>query len=447
MATISSTSSEASMWLAQTEEVVKYARTQGSRCSVVHYQLHYFWSISAPKSWPTTCPSESSGTCFLHLADSSLIKMRKKLSRRIWPLKQSIRMFRRSILMNGSTNVLGELANLVASRSTRYLFPVPGDQTSVLPNTICHLAGECCWLVILVCIHLESIIEKLTITGHRNPPHGGLGMNSGIEDALAVSWRLSAVLKGYGGPHLLPSYEAELRPVMITRLERCNYHVGEHIPRYQWFGASGPDTLMAKNEQGDQLRKQIKDQLQTSGSECLDRGIELDSRYKSAVIFQDGSKEPEWEFKKYVPSTFPGSRAPHVILKDGKTSIIDYYGPEFSLVAFIKDSKNLAKESFAEVAKEMGMDLKIVLLGEEEEHAQKIWGSNLVLLRADGHVAWRGQKAPERADAEEILKVVTGQKVFPGYRPAKSRIINIEGISVPSKSFIDEELLALGERV
>ena len=98
---------------------------------------------------------------------------------------------------------------------------------------------------------------RLTDAGHRNPLQGGLGMNSGLEDALALSWRLSAIIKGYGGPHLIPSYEAEQRPTMITRLERCNCHVGEHGPRYQLFAEQGLEILMAKDEKGDQLRKQI----------------------------------------------------------------------------------------------------------------------------------------------------------------------------------------------
>jgi hypothetical protein len=83
----------------------------------------------------------------------------------------------------------------------------------------------------------------------------------------------------------------------------------------------------------------------------------------------------------------------------------------------------------------------------DEEHAHNIWGSNFVLLRADGHVAWRGQEAPGCATAKEILDVVTGQKTFPGYVPAKYRVINIDGISVPSENFSETELLALGESV
>jgi hypothetical protein len=282
--------------------------------------------------------------------------------------------------------------------------------------------------------------------GHRNPPHGGLGMNSGLEDALAVSWRLSAVLKGYGGPHLIPSYEAEQRPIMIKRLERCNHHVGEHVPRYQWFGEQAPEVLMAENEKGEQLRKQIKDALDESGSEVLDRGIELDSRYKSAVIYQDETKEPDWTFKEYVPSTFPGSRAPHVFLKDGKSSILDTYGPEFSLITFTDGSEAALIDAFLGVAKEMGMVLKHVVL-RDEEHAHQIWGFNFVLVRADGHVAWRGQVVPDRDAAREILEVVTGHKVFPGYVSAESRIINIEGMLDSSEASLETELLPLGESV
>jgi hypothetical protein len=267
-------------------------------------------------------------------------------------------------------------------------------------------------------------------------------MNSGLEDALAVSWRLSAILKGYGGPHLMQSYEDEQRPVMIKRLERCYYHVGEHAPRYQWFFESGPKALLAEDEKGSHLRQKIKDHLDKSGSECLDRGIELDSRYNSAVIFKDGTLEPEWDFKKYFPSTFPGSRAPHVFLKDGKTSTLDTYGPEWSLVAFTAGA-----DAFAEVAKEMGILLKTVTL-EDEDHAHSIWGHNFVLVRADGHVAWRSQVLPKRADLRDILSVVTGRKAFPGYVSVSPPTINIDGImSVSSEKFSDEELLGLGESV
>ena len=44
-------------------------------------------------------------------------------------------------------------------------------------------------------------------------PTGGLGMNTGVGDAVDLSWKLAATLKGWGGPSLLPSYETERRQV------------------------------------------------------------------------------------------------------------------------------------------------------------------------------------------------------------------------------------------
>jgi len=44
-------------------------------------------------------------------------------------------------------------------------------------------------------------------------PAGGLGMNTGVGDAFDLSWKLAAMLEGWGGPKLLDSYEIERRQV------------------------------------------------------------------------------------------------------------------------------------------------------------------------------------------------------------------------------------------
>jgi FAD-dependent monooxygenase len=116
------------------------------------------------------------------------------------------------------------------------------------------------------------------------------------------------------------------------------------------------------------------------------------------------------------------------------------------LIEFTNGTDAATTEAFVDVAREMGMQLKSVVL-KDEEHAHKIWGSNLTLIRADGHVAWRGQQAPDRDAVREILEVVTGQKGFPGYVPAKSRVINIEGMLDSSESSSETEILPLGESV
>jgi FAD-dependent monooxygenase len=154
----------------------------------------------------------------------------------------------------------------------------------------------------------------------------------------------------------------------------------------------------------------------------LDRGIELDSRYKSPVIYlkSDDGPEPAWEVKKYTPSTYPGSRVPHVFLRDGKRGIFDTFGPEWSLVTFVRSSDKYPdaieeSKSFLTVGVEMGIPIHDVALV-DEGHAWAIWGYKFVLVRADGHVAWRGQNMPKsKDDVRGILRVVTGWDVCKGY--------------------------------
>ncbi|MEU6199665.1 FAD-dependent monooxygenase [Streptomyces sp. NPDC047061] len=48
---------------------------------------------------------------------------------------------------------------------------------------------------------------------HIHPPTGAQGMNTGIQDACNLGWKLALVLRGEAGPALLASYDAERRPV------------------------------------------------------------------------------------------------------------------------------------------------------------------------------------------------------------------------------------------
>jgi 2-polyprenyl-6-methoxyphenol hydroxylase-like FAD-dependent oxidoreductase len=55
---------------------------------------------------------------------------------------------------------------------------------------------------------------------HVHPPTGGQGMNTGIQDAYNLAWKMALVLRGAAGAQLLDSYEAERRPVGAEVVER-----------------------------------------------------------------------------------------------------------------------------------------------------------------------------------------------------------------------------------
>ena len=268
-----------------------------------------------------------------------------------------------------------------------------------------------------------------------------------MEDALHIAWRLSALTKGYGGPHLLRSYDTEQRPTMLQRVERCFQHFNVPAPFRDAFTEHGA-LMGAHNEQGKAIRAVVKAHLDSVGSEVLDYGIELDARYKSPVIYltsADGP-EPAWEVKTYTPSTYPGSRVPHVFLKDSKTSIFDTLGPQWSLVTFMSsgaDSRDAEKHSqvFIATAVEAGMPVQSVVLV-DEDHARDIWGYDFVLVRPDAHVAWRGRHIPDTKDEiNRVLRVVTGWDICEGYSQ-KERVSELEFLR---SEFPESGVVGVGE--
>lgn len=74
---------------------------------------------------------------------------------------------------------------------------------------------------------------------HIHPPTGGQGMNTGIQDACNLAWKLAAVLSGRAPAALLDSYEAERRPVgadVVARTLAASINFGRE-------GGAKPDRL------------------------------------------------------------------------------------------------------------------------------------------------------------------------------------------------------------
>jgi FAD-dependent monooxygenase len=113
----------------------------------------------------------------------------------------------------------------------------------------------------------------------------------------------------------------------------------------------------------------------------------MDSRYHSPVIYQDtdDTKEPEWDPFKYVPSTWFGGRAPHVLFEGEKTSILDLYGREWTLVEFASSLASPSAIPLHESRRSANIPLTLVHI-EDEDHMRRIWERSMVLVRPNGHV-------------------------------------------------------------
>lgn len=229
----------------------------------------------------------------------------------------------------------------------------------------------------------------------------------GIADAFELGWKLAAVNNGYSEPSILQTPEQERRPIALTSIERSGVHMRVHMNAHSLIDGRVRD-LDAPTKDGERLRRILHEYYAENDGENTDHGIEMGYRYKSNIILPDGSQEPLWTPSAYTATTFPGSRAPHVFLRDG-TSIIDLFGQFYTLVDF-NNGEERGAELLLEAAWKCYLPVKHLRLT-EENHAHGIYERHLVLVRPDGHVAWRAAAVTDMTTAMDVLSTISGRKV------------------------------------
>ncbi len=219
---------------------------------------------------------------------------------------------------------------------------------------------------------------------HQFIPTGGYGMNTGIGDAVDVAWKFAAVLQGWGGPQLLATIESERRPVALTNCDAAEKNMAVRLKIAEAYSP----TIHADTAEGAAARAALGRLVLDLGNlENEAFGIEFGYRYRNSPIVCGEQNEPEWRIEDYVPSTWPGVRAPHVFLSTGE-AIFDLLGPDFTLLAF----SDIDVTDFVEAASERGVPLEVVRI--RDPHMRQVYERDLVMVRPDQHVAWRGQKPP-----------------------------------------------------
>jgi 2-polyprenyl-6-methoxyphenol hydroxylase-like FAD-dependent oxidoreductase len=233
---------------------------------------------------------------------------------------------------------------------------------------------------------------------HLNWPAGGFGMNTGVGDAVDIGWKLAAVLQGWGGAKLLDSYTAERKPVAMINVNEAAEMRASFDNQTPFSRKIGEDT-----DEGKQLREKAHAAIMRTRAKEFQHdsaGIELGYRYEnSPICVADGTPAPELDHGLYIPSTWPGVRAPHVWLKDGR-STLDLFGKGFVLLNFSGTNTTAITNS----AKRVGAPLEVVTI--DEPKVREIYERDLVLVRPDGHVAWRGDSNPTNVD--EIIDKIRG---------------------------------------
>jgi hypothetical protein len=222
---------------------------------------------------------------------------------------------------------------------------------------------------------------------HEMPPTGGFGLNTGVQDVHNLTWKIAAVLRGKADEKLLDSYHAERQPLgqTITQNSLANAlsmgrtaRQSKVLPRREFL-----------NEQG----------------------LIFGACYQSTAVVPDGTSAVAVDdpVTEYVPSARPGCRAPHVWLTRGheQISTIDLFGPQFVLLAG-RDGG-----AWRQAAQAIGSSWPPLSafsigasgdLGDPDGKWHEAYGvdsDGAVLVRPDGHVAWRS-----RSGASNPLQVL-----------------------------------------
>jgi 2-polyprenyl-6-methoxyphenol hydroxylase-like FAD-dependent oxidoreductase len=226
---------------------------------------------------------------------------------------------------------------------------------------------------------------------HTHPPYGGFGLNNGLEDAVNLSWKLAAVLKGWGGEGLLDSYSPEREGV---------------------FRDIGQNIIAAQIErEGAFVERWSPDRDRAAFEAAFAEIVSVDG----AIAVKD--YEPHYEGSAIVAGP-PGAtisahgehsfraRAGHHLAPQPLSSgqnVLDALGRGFALLAF--DDPGSAVTAFERAAAGIGMPLTVVADTLADGRAE--YGSRLVLVRPDQHVAWAGDVPPD--DPDGLIRMVAGR--------------------------------------
>ncbi|HZQ28900.1 MAG TPA: FAD-dependent monooxygenase [Acidimicrobiales bacterium] len=274
------------------------------------------------------------------------------------------------------------------------------QETIGLPIDIEILAATPWTLHLLVAErYMERRVFLAGDSVHLVIPAGGLGLNTGIADAIDLSWKLAGTLQGWGGPGLLPAYEAERRPIGLRNTSASRYATeGQRTWRAAVRPYLGDDTPEGRGTEQAVVRLASVEQRKTHEM----TGTEMGYRYEdSPLICAEPGDWPPDVREVYIPTSRPGARIPHMWLSDG-SALQDRLGSGYTLLRLTPDAPDTAGLEAA--LRSYGAPLDVLSL--DEPGLREVYGRDLLLLRPDLHVAWRGDAPPD--EPAQVAATVTG---------------------------------------
>lgn len=256
---------------------------------------------------------------------------------------------------------------------------------------------------------------------HRHPPSSGLGLNTCVQDAFNLAWKLAYVIHGFAGQDLLETYSFERAPVGKQIVMRANQSRLDYAPLNACFHVTGAENPVREGIKrfrdpgpaGKAARKAVVEALQIKESEFNALGLELNQRYASSAVIPDGTGEEVFERDPVLylnPTTRPGAKLPHAWLVDRsgmRISTLDAVGK--GLMTLIT---GLSGQSWVTAADRLSLPyLKTIVIGTPDyqdlycdwQVAREVDEDGAILVRPDGYVAWRSIAATASPESAAVV--------------------------------------------
>jgi 2-polyprenyl-6-methoxyphenol hydroxylase-like FAD-dependent oxidoreductase len=228
---------------------------------------------------------------------------------------------------------------------------------------------------------------------HSHPPYGGYGINTGLEDAANLGWKLAAALRGWAGRGLLDSYDEERRPVF------------ESTARDFIEQAIRSDREFLERFSPDLDRNSFEREWQARQSSARSEVNTFEPNYQGSSIVWG----PPGSGCSAIGSHEFAARAGHHLtphqLSSGR-NIFEELGEGFTLLDLNSSATDARKLQHA--AAERGVPLKVV--GDVNAEAREFYKAASILVRPDQFVAWTSEAAV--GDAAQILRRAIGASAF-----------------------------------
>ncbi|NUZ04650.1 FAD-dependent monooxygenase [Piscinibacter koreensis] len=229
---------------------------------------------------------------------------------------------------------------------------------------------------------------------HSHPPYGGYGVNSGLEDARNLGWKLAATLQGWGGAKLLDSYEAERRPVFASTMH-------DFIAK-----AIDTDRVFLDTYSPEHDREAFQEAWRARAAGAVGEVQSFEPHYEGSPVVWPGAGT-DGQCSAVGTHRFdarPGHHLAPASLTSGR-NVFEELGTGYTLLALGATPE--AVHAFEQAAAELTLPLRVVTETQPRETAR--YASRLILIRPDQFVTWASGDASLRPGQErEVLLLARG---------------------------------------